>query len=397
MENLPKISSKKMNIALYAHGGSANHGCEALVRSTIKVLGTSSQYAIYSERPLEDKKYGLDQIAKIYPTQTPIPTKGFPSLLYKIRKKISHGERVYYQYLYRNLLNTDTKYHLALAIGGDNYCYSGFQERFGVQNQLFEKKDIKIALWGCSIDPDRIDTSLAKDLKKYQFITARESLTYEALRDHSLKNVLLIPDTAFLLDAIEKELPKGFQDNNTIGINISPLVIKQEKESGIIIKNLEILIGHILDHTDMSVALIPHVVWKDNDDRKPLSLLFQKYKQSGRVVLIPDDNAMVLKGYIRRCRFLIAARTHASIAGYSSGVPTLVIGYSIKSKGIAKDLFGTDNGYVIPIQSIDKEQMLRDSFIWLQSNEKDIHKKYQETLPTYFQGFDQIKDLLNCY
>lgn len=27
-----------MNISLYAHGGSANHGCEALARSTIQSL-----------------------------------------------------------------------------------------------------------------------------------------------------------------------------------------------------------------------------------------------------------------------------------------------------------------------------------------------------------------------
>ena len=44
-----------MNIALYAHGGSGNHGCEALVRSTILAIGTEgNQYTVFSERPQDD-------------------------------------------------------------------------------------------------------------------------------------------------------------------------------------------------------------------------------------------------------------------------------------------------------------------------------------------------------
>ena len=50
----------------------------------------------------------------------------------------------------------------------------------------------------------------------------------------------------------------------------------------------------------------------------------------------------------------IGARTHATIAAYSSCVPTLVVGYSIKARGIAKDLFGTDEGYVLPVQALAK-------------------------------------------
>lgn len=386
-----------MRIALYAHGGSANHGCEALVRSAIKVLGSSHHYTLFSENPQEDERYGLDELAEIRATKSSIPATGFASLLYKIKHKLSHSDIVYYKYLYRKLLNQDDNYQLALAIGGDNYCYSGFKERFSVQNEIWRKHNIPIGLWGCSIDPDRINASMVKDLRKYQFITARESITYEALKSHSLNNVYLIPDTAFLLDSTEKVLPEGFQAHNTVGINISPLVIKQEVKSSIVLKNLELLIEYILNNTDMSVALIPHVVWNNNDDRIPLTLLYQKYKSSGRVVLISDDNAMVLKGYIKRCRFLIAARTHASIAGYSSGIPTLVIGYSVKSKGIATDLFKTDKGYVIPIQSIDEDDVLSISFKWLQSKEKEIANRYVDYLPTYYQGFEIVEELINGY
>lgn len=49
-------------------------------------------------------------------------------------------------------------------------------------------------------------------------------------------------------------------------------------------------------------------------------------------------NAAQRKDLISRCELLVCCRTHASIAGYSTGVPTLVAGYSVKSQGIGLDL-----------------------------------------------------------
>ena len=39
-------------IRLYYHGGSANHGCEAIVRSTAKILGVEP--TLFSASPDED-------------------------------------------------------------------------------------------------------------------------------------------------------------------------------------------------------------------------------------------------------------------------------------------------------------------------------------------------------
>ena len=122
----------------------------------------------------------------------------------------------------------------------------------------------------------------------------------------------------------------------------------------------------------MNVALIPHVVWSHNDDRKPLGHLYNLFKDSGRVCMIEDHNCEELKGYISRCRFMVTARTHASIAAYSTCVPTLVVGYSVKARGIAKDLFGTDKNYVIPVQSLKEEKDLLEAFKWLQNNEASV-------------------------
>ena len=66
----------------------------------------------------------------------------------------------------------------------------------------------------------------------------------------------------------------------------------------------------ILQHTDLNIALIPHVVWSHNDDRTTLNKLYQQYKSCGRIILLEDCNSMELKGYISQYRFLITARTH---------------------------------------------------------------------------------------
>ena len=68
-----------------------------------------------------------------------------------------------------------------------------------------------------------------------------------------------------------------------------------------------------------------------------LSAIKAQFADEPRVFLLPDClNAMQYKGYVKRLSGLVAARTHVSIAAYSTFVPTLVIGYSVKARGIAK-------------------------------------------------------------
>lgn len=198
-----------------------------------------------------------------------------------------------------------------------------------------------------------------------------------------LSNVKLLPDPAFQLERVDLELPDGFIEGNTVGINLSPMVMNCENGDNITFKNYEKLIEHIIATSDMQIALIPHVVWAENDDRVPLKMLYEKYKNTGRVVMIEDHNCMELKGYIARCRFMIAARTHASIAAYSTCVPTLVVGYSVKAKGIAKDIFGTYENYVLPVQSLSQEEDLTNAFDWIYQREDQIRTHLQSMMPEY--------------
>ena len=235
-------------------------------------------------------------------------------------------------------------------------------------------------------------------MQRYCLISARESITYNALITAGLEeNVILCADPAFQLDKVELELPNGFEIGNTVGINASPLIVMREKNKGAVIKCYENLIEYIIKYTKYQIALIPHVVWNGVSDFEVLNNFYNKYKDTGRIVLIGDHNCMELKGYISRCEIFIGARTHSTIAAYSSCVPTIVVGYSVKARGIATDLFGTTEHYVVPAQSLENGDELIEAFIWMDKNKIDVKKHLVKIMPAYRQTSYMIEEKLKSF
>lgn len=369
------------NLLLYPHGGSGNRGCEAIIRSSAKIVGSNYKILLYSSDFGEDREVGLDKICQLKPDKRPIRKLSLRHLTAAMRSRFMGDVSAFDKILFSPILK-NKKSDIALSIGGDNYCY-GTPSFIYIINQELRRKGIRTVLWGCSIEPDAIDDEMLDDLKGYSRIFARESATYNAMRTQGLTNVSLYPDPAFLLERIDYQFPNGLDEGNIIGINVSPLIMKLEKESGIVLRNYLSLIRHILDHTDMCIALIPHVIWNHNDDRTPLRYLEQYFRESGRVFLLEGYPAEVLKGFIARCRFMVAARTHASIAAYSECVPTLVVGYSIKAKGIAEDIFGEWHNLVLDVHQLSQETQLSDAFDYLIENEQFLRTYLQSKMPAY--------------
>lgn len=365
---------------LYYHGGSANHGCEAIVRSTNKLL--KKPLTLVTTDILSDYAYNLDDIVTLKEDiNTPPKKLSLKWFLAAAHHKLYRTDYLYTNYTHQTFFSSIKKGDICFSIGGDNYCYPG-QDKLGYYNRILHSKGAKTILWGCSFEQKDLTPAIANDIATYNLIVARETLSYDVL--HSINpNIVLAPDPAFFLDRVDLPLPTTFSDNNTVGINVSPLIMKCETDNGITIQNYQNMIEYILSHTRMNIALIPHVVEIGNDDREPLEALYRRFSKSGRIVLIDDHNAMELKGYIARCRMFIGARTHATIAAYSSCVPTLVVGYSIKANGIAQDLFGTYDDYVLPVQSLTTPTDLTKAFCWLYEHETEIRNHLIQCIPVY--------------
>lgn len=385
-----------MSYYLCGQTGIENRGCEAIVRSTIKVLNVKKG-SIYlaTSSPHSDleltKKLGINMIS-----YNEYPSKIHRYVTSIIRRMFHIDLEGYFRQaeLFAHLKEED----LCINIGGDIYCYET-PTRCLQLNNYTQKHKIDNILWCASINKESITSEVLKDLNKYKYILAREQLTYDNLLSVGIDQSKIIQccDPAFFLDVEPVSLPEKFEINNTVGINVSELVVKGE--NSIVYENILYLINRLLKDTKYKVCLIPHVynIEKNTCDWKILKKIKDEFS-SDRVILIDKEfNCQQLKYIISNLKFMIAARTHASIAAYSSCVPTLVLGYSVKSKGIATDLFGTDEKYVLSYDSILDKCDLWNAFEFIQNNENEIKAKLSSKLPEYKKSLLDAIEKLNIY
>ncbi len=370
-----------MRYILFAHGGSGNHGCEALVRSTVKIIkekNPNAEIIVASHAIQEDKKYGIDFVEYV----EYLHFKSYNPIRYidKFAREVLKSG-VFRKRLIAPVTKILQPDDICLSIGGDNYSYKNVipYDVIGVHNAAIKMR-CKTILWGCSIDKKNMQGTILKDLLRYDYIVCRESITYNNLLEVGVNKdrILLCADPAFLLEKEDRILPK-----KCIGINASPVVVASESEKNIVQKNYVNLIEYILKYTNDDILLIPHVVWSNSDDRLILTKLYQRFRNDSRVHLVNDDNAKRLKGIISKCEVFVGARTHSTIAAYSTCVPTLVLGYSVKARGIARDIFGTSEHYTISVQSLTDDMQLKEAFIWIYNNRNKIRHHLENIIPEY--------------
>lgn len=385
-------------VILCGHTGSFNHGCEAIIKSTADLLHNRENTIVgLATHDLDgDKKFGIKEFEECYEyiNFQNAPFKRWISVGFsRLLKAKGLANRIVQKPVWNRLSKVD----IVFNVGGDTYCYSRPYPSIYL-NRYCEKNNIKNILWACSIEENIVrDEYIRKDLDRYAKIYPRETLTYNALIDvgYPKEKLFLTCDPAFTLDMEQIGLPVGFLDKATVGINLSPTVLAYSNDAKEVIASYKKIIEHILSQTNYNVALIPHVYNGGTEDLQALSVLYETYKDNRRVVLIKDDlNCRQLKYLISRCIFLVTARTHASIAGYSTFVPTLVIGYSVKAKGIAIDLFGDYQNYVFPVQDITDSDKVLGCFLTLFNKRAAIENHLRKHIPGYIiKTKDAVKDL----
>lgn len=373
-------------ILLYGHGGAYNHGAEAILRTSLPIFRKMNVPILLSTHfPEQDREFGLDKLVDCL-----IPAN--LSLVSEEKSADSfEGKECVAAKIYRDALAEIDSETICIGVGGDNYCYPNWH-RQSIFHRVAKERGGQSILWGCSIQPEMIDGRMADVLRGHDHIFVREPLTANALKERRIHQVTLLPDPAFLLPPEAVKLPERFQ-GRVAAINLSPLMMRKSAQ---LLDDFARTAHFLLEKVD-TLLLFPHVTMPVDDDQEALDALMAclSTEEQVRICRIPRGlNAAQRKYLISHCELLVCCRTHASIAGYSTGVPTLVVGYSIKSQGI-----GTDLGmarWVLPIEDSGKLETLTSDLWEERANIRvALQKRYQEILGQYTNAEGKIKSLLS--
>ncbi|WP_290703276.1 polysaccharide pyruvyl transferase family protein [Amphritea sp.] len=243
--------------------------------------------------------------------------------------------------------------------GGDSFTDMYGQRRFeqiAYPKEMAIKNGIPLILLPQTFGPFKSEENLkraVKIIKASDLVFARDKYSYAYLKsilkeDFDLEKIKLGVDMAFLLKCKENTLLARSLDKELFGINVSGLLYNSDED---IKSNYEIdlnykqlmknIVENVLNESDGRIVLVPHVITADVDNfesdvRASLDL---KESLSGshqeRVDIITGSyDEQEIKYVISCLDWFCGSRMHATIAALSTGVPTVNIAYSGKSKGV---------------------------------------------------------------
>jgi len=359
-----------MKIFFPIHLNGGNRGCEAIAKGTALVLKEKKENLIGLCTDMQlDEKLGIDKYVTLQSFRK-------PSLPFRIKNKIYknlcrdkwEAQSFAYHYQYDSFLNQLENNDIMFSTGGDMMCYSENQVIYTVN--YLHNRNIRSVLWGCSIGENNLTPRKLDALKHFSVIYARETLTKDVLINHGINNVVVYPDPAFVLEPEICQLPLCFNRGDVIGINLSNYVMGGFDYNTKFAQEVDALIQYILKKTDKQILMIPHVSWNRQDDRIICKLIQEKYDSNRISVLDMNElNYCQIRYVISKCCCFIGARTHAVISAYSTNTPAVAIGYSIKSRGIAKDI-GMPQETIVDSKNIKKGQLLESSKYVLDHNQQ---------------------------
>lgn len=376
-----------------------NKGSEALIKGLVDILNKDYIITLVTNDCLGNNVY-IDNVENYMEKYD----RGNKGVMFRGIEKIARtlklfDSKIYRTYLektvYSRVLSLAESQDCVILVGADNFD-SDFV--FNYDQMIFAELLLKHVrknsiLYDCSISGVHVSKEFCKMVSGFKHITLRDSLSFDNLRNALVynNNISLIHDPAFVLSPQKVDNEKYYSlFFKRIGINISNFTTEAKPEN----KDYFIdLIKHILETTDYRIVLFPHVM--NGADLKGLYEIYEPYCDNERVDIFDVEtlNANEMKYLISLLDIAIVARTHASIAAYSTCVPTLVVGYSIKSLGIAKDIFGTSDNYVLDGSRIDSE-LLISKFNYILDNKENIEEELQDKMHSYVENAYGIKELV---
>lgn len=361
-----------MNVVFTNLTGFRNRGVEAMVVPTIEqVLQHSRNGIITILTPMPDYDSRRVQSPNVEIVANDFIVDYPKNIIRRTLRSLANvvGKRPWYDHHNANKILRSAS--LIIALGGDVFSsvYGGL-DRHLQPLRYSQKYGIPVVFMAHSIGPFHTRHEIKKwtrVARQSSLITVRETKTYNYLRnelDLPFDLVHQTADPAFLLEPCPKETVERLlkfygidKDRQFVSLAISQGI---SRFSGVdrsehfqawcqVIKTL-------IDNHEIQVLLIPHVqnTAVTNDDRLIATKLVENFNYDPRIRMVGGDHsASEFKGLIAASDMVVAERMHAAIAGLSSGVCTVVVGYSVKAQGIMTDVLGAElvkNGLVIPVQ-----------------------------------------------
>lgn len=359
-----------MRVVLPYHLGSGNRGCEGIARGISKIFKLSKKelvlYDISSYDYESDCRLGLENIGELrYKGSFKDESVRFAS---RVLKRLGN-QTPYMRFLCDYYLNDVTPEDTVFITGGDIYCYEGQHVLPNMIAKKTKTKGAQAVLYGVSMEDRLLTQEVIDGLRQYDTIITRESISAETLERKGLPNVLY-PDPAFSLEPQQCILPDYFEKNDVVGINFSTFTDR----SGLFKENIINLINYILSN-GMVVCLIPHVFWKGQDDRRSIQDVLQSFQ--GNVYLLDSEKLSYpqIRYVISKCKYFVGGRTHSIISAYSTCTPCIALGYSVKARGLVKDL-GLPTYTLVDSNHLDSPRRLLDSFKKLEEHRDEIMDAY---------------------
>jgi polysaccharide pyruvyl transferase WcaK-like protein len=343
--------SGPVRIALVANGSHLNRGCQAIDLGTLSVvraaLGAPEVVsAPYDNGPVD---WGGEQVSVVSPPQEPrrlTPRWLADRLAARAAGPIASA---YARHALGYLTEVAASADAVLALGGDNLTLDyGRPDRFWGIDRAVAASGTPLVVWGASIGPfgegSPYERFAARELGRASAIMARDDLTVGYLRGLGLGDITYrVSDPAFALEPREPRGGLGFSTEGAVGVNLSPLVgVLAGLTPDEWMRRCAALVEAVRAQCGRPVLLVGHVFTARSDDGAFLGGVAGLVSGEAPRVLPRDLDAAELKWAIARMHAFVGARTHATIAAMSSGVPTISVAYSRKARGINRDLLGTE-------------------------------------------------------
>lgn len=381
-----------------------NRGCEAIVRSTVGLL--RAQFgdvrvlvpSVDIERDRAQWPDAAEQGVLFVKAYLP-RAAGYWVNLQRLPLPVLKRARWPFpmpHWLKKQLADVDA----VLAVGGDNYSldYRIPSPIMGLDRWAMDMGK-PVILWGASVGPfDRepgFVPTVRQHLSRMNFIAVRESASFRYLTEKlGLGNVVQMADPAFMLGRETVDYARFWPrcPNGVLGVNVSNLIERYKRPDQNLRQEVAEFVRRAVQDYGMGVLLVPHVNplqgEHEGGDATYMAGLQDRLRDLGdSVTMMPHElNAAQTKYVISQLRFFIGARTHSTIAALSSGVPTVSIAYSIKARGINRDLFGNEDAVLpTPMLSADALQHRLD---WLIREERSLQETLARRIP---QLQDQAK------